>query len=281
MWLALGILLVALIFLVVGFLLALWWIVPRLENLFVFRPTREVSKTPAQLGIPFDQYFIETSDGCRLSAWHMRPSDPLGSIIYFHGNGGNLGLLNEIFDLLFRFGLEVLAVDYRGYGWSSGTPSEKGLYQDTLATVTYFHNHLRDSELPLLYWGRSLGSCFAAYAASQVPPDGLILETGFASKASLVKYYPQFRAFYPFSRCRLETLRYLKDHLFPVLVIHGDRDRTIPSEEGRALFEGLTRPKEFYCVKGADHVNVHRLDSASYMRRVLQFVKQVKPSLKH
>lgn len=279
MSLTLLVLLVPLIPVLAGILLILWWLVPRLESQYVFRPGHEVYTTPAEVGIAFDQYFIETPDGCRLSAWHLCPARPVGGIVYFHGNSGNLGIMVEILDQLYRCDLQVLAVDYRGYGWSTGIPSEAGLYQDSLSTVRYFQEHLRNEGVPSVYWGRSLGSCMAAFASAQVPPDGLILETAFRSKSTLLRYYPQFRLFQPFSRCRFETVRYLKGHLFPVLLLHGNRDRRVPFEEGRRLFDKLTAPKDFYCVEGADHVNLHRVDGVSYMRRVLQFVNQTKTSM--
>jgi alpha-beta hydrolase superfamily lysophospholipase len=274
-WLTLIVLLVALTSALAGILGTFWWLVPRLEKVFLFRPSREVGSTPADVGIPFDQCYIDTPDGCRLSGWHMCPSDPVGGVVYFHGNGGNLGILVEVFETLHREGLQVLAIDYRGYGWSTGVPSEEGLYQDGLAAVRYFEEHFRRADLPLIYWGRSLGSSVAAHAASRIPPNGLILETAFTSKASLVKHYPQFRLLHPFSRCRLDTLRYLRGHSFPVLLLHGDQDRTIPLEEGEKLFRNLTGPKHFYCTPGADHINLHRFDAVSYMRRIVQFVSEV------
>lgn len=274
-------LVVALASMLAGICLVLWWAVPRLENVFVFRPIPDVSRTPADLGIPFEQLFIETPDGCRLSAWHLCPDDPVGSVIYFHGNGGNLGILTEILALLYGSGLQVMAIDYRGYGWSTGRPSEQGLYLDAVASVRYFRENLKQPRLAVVYWGRSLGGCVAAYAASHDPPDGLILETAFPSKASLLRNYPSFRPFHLFSRCRLDTLRYLKSQHFPVLLVHGDRDRTVPLEQGRLLFEKLAGPKQFYCVQGADHLSVHRIDTNAYIERVLRFVQEVKPPVIH
>jgi len=261
-----------------GIFLALWWLVPRLERLYIFRPSREISSTPAEVGIAFDQHFIETTDNCRLSAWHLCPDNPVGGIVYFHGNSGNLGILVEVLEMLYRCDLQVLAVDYRGYGRSTGTPSETGLYRDALATVRYFQKNLKNHQIPMIYWGRSLGSCVAAFTSSQIPPDALILESAFRSKAALVQYYPQFRFFHPFSTCRLDTVHHLEKHIFPVLLLHGDQDRTIPLEEGRLLFEKLTEPKESFWIEGANHVNIHRVDGIAYMRRVLRFVKQANPS---
>ena len=280
MWVLIFVSTIALLSFIGGFIAAFWYIVPRIEQNFIFRPGREIAKTPADFGIPFDQHFIETPDGCRLSAWHMRPAQPLAHVIYFHGNGGNLGILNEIFELLYQFHLEVLAIDYRGYGWSSGTPTEDGVYLDAVAAVRYFQQNLQAGDLPLVYWGRSLGGCVAAYAASQIPPDGVVLETSFPSKASLIKHYPRYRVFYPFSRCRLETLRYLANHISPVLVLYGDQDRTVPPQESRDLFEGLSGPKQLYRVEGGEHLNLHRMDSSAYMRYIVNFIAQVKPNLK-
>lgn len=251
----------------------LWWWIPRLEPLFLFRPTRYVLRTPAQLGVPHRQLFLQTPDGCTLSAWHLRPHKPRAAVLYFHGNGGNLGLITEVLALLYRHRLEVLALDYRGYGWSTGVPSEAGLYLDSLTAVREFRARCAEPGLPLLYWGRSMGGCVAAYAASREPPAGLILESTFPSKRSLLRHSLRLRFFGLFSRGRLDTLAYLEGHRFPVLVIHGDTDPTVPLEQGRRLFEDLSGPKEFYLVEGADHLNVHFLDSGAYMRRVLRFVE--------
>lgn len=274
-------LLVAVASFTAGIFAVLWWAVPRIERGYIFRPNKIVAKTPADAGIPFEQHFIRTPDGCRLSAWHMSPTDPLGSVVYFHGNGANLGILNEIFVQLYRAGLQVLAVDYRGYGWSDGAPSEEGLRLDAETTVEYFRAKLKAPNAPLIYWGRSLGSCFAAWAAGKSPPQGLILESAFPNKTSLLKHYRQFRAFGIFSRCRLDTARYLRGHRFPVLLVHGDKDTTIPMEQGRMLYEALTGPKEFFHIQGADHINLHRVDGEGYIERVLRFVEDAKPPTIH
>lgn len=277
MWLFVLLLSVAVLSFLLGVTAVFWWLVPRLENRFVFRPEKRIFQTPSDRGIPFRKVFFEARDGVRLSAWHLSPASPRAAVLYFHGNSGNLGLFSEVFELLYRNGMEIFAVDYRGYGQSEGSPSETGIHLDAEATVEYFLQHLKPAQLPLLYWGRSLGSCMAAYATAHRQPDGLILESGFPSKKSLLKYFPQFRALHLFSKCRLDTAGYLSGHAFPVLVIHGDKDRTIPLEEGQILFAGLSGPKFFHLVKGADHINTHRTNSRSYMDRILGFVEECRP----
>jgi fermentation-respiration switch protein FrsA (DUF1100 family) len=262
-------------------LVALWYAVPRLERLYVFRPSRDVLKTPAKLGIPFDQCFVETDDGCRLSAWHVSPEYPIGSIIYFHGNSGNLGILVEILAMFYRHSLQVFALDYRGYGWSTGTPTEHGLYTDALSAVAYFQENFRKPGLPTVFWGRSLGGCVASYAAGKAAPDGLVLETTFASKSTLLKSLPHMRPFQIFSKMKLDTVGHLRNLQVPVLVVHGDKDRTVPFEQGQLLYRRLKDPKEFFRVKGAGHIDIHMLDSENYMKRALAFVTALTPPSIH
>ena len=266
---------VSLLSMLVAVVLMAWWAVPRLERMFLFRPGRDIYQTPAEVGLSYQELFIETPDGCRLCAWHLRPAQPRASVIYFHGSTANMGILNEIFSLFDRCSLQVLAFDYRGYGKSTGVPGEAGLYEDGLAIARYFHSHF-SSTLPVIYWGRSLGTCVAAFTARQLVPDGLLLESAFPDKASLMANYPYFRLFSLFARCKLETLRYLRNHSFPVLLVHGDRDRTVPLEQGQRLFRLLNGPKDFYRIAGADHVNLHRTQQQAYRKRIAAFVEELK-----
>lgn len=278
LWLIPLVLFVALASFVAGVCAVLAWIVPRAERYLMFRPSRFVLRTPDELGVPFEQVFIDTPDGCRLSAWHLCPEEPVGSVVYFDGNSGNLGILTEILALLYRNGLQVLAVDYRGYGWSTGSPTEEGLYVDGIAAVRHFREHLQRPDLPdvpLVYWGRSLGSCVAARAAGVEPPDGLVLESAFPSLDSMMRYFPRFRPFRLFSRLELDTARHLRaapQDSRPVLFIHGDEDPVVPLEQGLALYEQTPEPKQFHRVEGADHINLHMVDTDGYLECILRFV---------
>lgn len=281
MWFLAGLLLGLLLGSSVTVLLILRWTVPRLERAYVFRPARDVLRTPADLDIPYDQCFIDTPDGYRLAAWHVRPARPIGSVVYYHGSTGNLGLLVEILGLLYRHNLQVFAFDYRGYGWSTGVPTEEGVYLDAEAAARYFLANFRISGVPVVYWGRSLGGCIAAAAAAKVPPDGLILETTFPSKESLVREHPHFRWFRWFARYRLDTLAFLREHTFPILVVHGDKDRTVPLRQGQLLYQQLAPPKDFFWVPGAGHVDIHMVDTEKYMARICSFITSIKPVLVH
>ena len=254
----------------------LFWAVPRLERRFVFRPRKDVTQTPAQFGVPFEQLFVPTPDGERLSAWHLLPDRPRAAVLYFHGNSGNLGHFAEVLTRLYQNRLQVFAVDYRGYGWSSGQPTEKGVYMDALAAVEYFHDRLRVDGCPVVFWGRSLGGPVAAYASGRAAPGGLILETTFSSKRVLLRNYPrQFRFFSVFSKYRFDTLQYLSGQRLHKLVVHGDQDRTIPVEQGRYLFRNLENPKSLLVISGADHINIHKVDEDRYWGGILRFIDRL------
>ncbi|HXH06464.1 MAG TPA: type II toxin-antitoxin system VapB family antitoxin [Vicinamibacterales bacterium] len=180
------------------------WAEPRM----VFFPWRGVTVTPADRGIPYRALTIVTADGEHLHAWLLERAPTArtaagdgaaapaldADVLYLHGNGGNLSLWLDVLAGLHDRGLRVLAIDYRGYGASSGRPSEAGLLRDTEAAVEAFRR-LRRPDVPAVYWGRSLGATFAAYAARLARPDALILESPFPDKAAVIRRDPVLRFF--------------------------------------------------------------------------------------
>src|ERR1019366_2383537 len=144
--------------------------------------------TPREFGVDYTPLSIATRDGERLRAWALIHPAPRAQVVYFHGNGGNLSVWAPILAVIARHGYSVLAVDYRGYGVSTGRPSERGLYRDVDAVLEQFWGST--PRRPVMYWGRSLGTVMAAYAATVRTPDGLILESGFSDARSLVRTSP-------------------------------------------------------------------------------------------
>ena len=268
-----------------GFLLAalagLWFMIPGLERSFVFRPSLEISKTPETFGVPFERHRIDSTDGCTLDAWHVCPPEPTASVIYFHGSGGNLGSVAETFAMYYLCGLEVFGFDYRGYGESSGTPTEAGLYADGLAAVEYFNKNLRMAERPLIYIGRSLGGPVAAFVARENPPRGLVLEATFPSKDSLISDRKLLRLARFFMKCRFNTAEYLKKHDFPVMIIHGDKDSTVPLKQGQQLYMKLGGPRTFLRIPGAGHSDLHSKDTELYLDSLVCFAEGIRPTTVH
>src|SRR5215207_8510833 len=125
------------IFSVVLILVLVTGLVSAIEPKLVFFPSAGEDRTPASVGIRYETVHLETSDGERLVAWQLEPDLPIADVVYFHGNGGNLSVWLPILATLHGLNLRVFAVDYRGYGLSSGSPSEQGLYRDAAAAITH------------------------------------------------------------------------------------------------------------------------------------------------
>ena len=264
-----------LLLLLVAVLLKL--LVPRLEPLLVFFPSQGEHDTPEQLGIRYAALRIPTSDNEQILAWQLEPDRPKADIVYFHGNGGNLSLWLPALATLHELGYRVLAIDYRGYGLSSGTPSEQGLYRDAEAVVRHADAHRAGRQRPLVFWGRSLGGPVAAAATRAVRPDGLILESTFANKAAVVRSNPVLRALNVFASYRFATADLLRDFRQPTLVVHAERDTIIPFSLGRELFERLPGPKRFVTLQEGDHNDLFETANAAYWKPIVEFIDALSP----
>lgn len=249
------------------------------EERFIFRPTRAPAAgvVPEELGV--EQCHFLTRDGVRLHAW-WHPGegedDPARRpvVLWCHGNAGNLTHRADNLRILARSGLSVLLFDYRGYGQSQDKPSEVGLYLDAEAAYRYVVDQRGISPVRVVVFGRSLGSAVALHAALKHRTAGLIMESPFESVAAMVAQMPVLRVFAAFLKSRFknrERVRWLK---VPLLVVHGDRDRTVPIEQGRAVFAAAPEPKEFYVVEGAGHNDTYQVGGAEYRRRIAEFCRR-------
>ena len=242
-----------------------------LERRMVFFPYPGEDVNPGRVGIRYQPVSLTTSDEERLALWQLEPDAPIADVVYFHGNGGNLSVWLPVFVAAHRHDLRVLAVDYRGYGRSTGTPSEEGLLLDAEAVVRYAHAH-RTPGRPLVYWGRSLGGAIAAAATRVQKPDGLILESTFPDKASVIRRQPILRALNLLSAWRFSTRDWLRGFDRPVLVMHGDHDSIIPYRLGEELFAQLDSPKTFVTLRGADHNDPFDASNREYWDAVLTHI---------
>lgn len=244
------------------------WAEPRMA----FFPFPGEHETPARYGIGLEPLTLRTADGERLRAWWIPAETPRAHVVYFHGNGGNLSVWTPVLAGLHRQRFSVLAVDYRGYGLSTGRPSERGLYRDVEATLARFDDTYRQPIVPTIYWGRSLGTAMAAYAASRRAPDGIVLESGFPSARSLLRSYPVLWVFSWFASYRFPTAEWMRGVTAPALVIHGTDDSIVPYAQGRALFEQIGNPKRFYAIQGGDHNDPVPLNAEAYWKAVDEFI---------
>jgi uncharacterized protein len=246
-------------------------LVRMLESSAAFFPSRGESATPAGVGIPFDPVTLRTEDGEALRGWLMRADPPRALVLYFHGNGGNLSVWLPILAGVVRHGYSVAAFDYRGYGLSSGSPSERGLYRDADAALRWAWSAAEPGQ-PVVYWGRSLGATMAAYAATRRVPRALILEAGFPDARALLPRRSVIGLLATFSSFRFPTSEYLRDVTCPVLVMHGDADSVVPFSAGQQLFDAVTGQKQWLTIPGGDHNDAAPKNAEAYWATVDRFI---------
>jgi uncharacterized protein len=247
-----------------------------IESRFAFFPSAGETATPHDFGIPFERVSLSAAGGVTLRGWSMPHAAPRARILYFHGNGGNLSVWVPILAGIQRRGYALHAVDYRGYGASTGRPSEQGLYSDVEAALEWPWGE-EAAAAPLVYWGRSLGTAMAAYAAARRAPDAVILESGFADARSLLRGSPPMAFLSLFSSYRFPTASWLENVRAPVLVLHGDRDGVIPFAAGRMLFDRVAGPKQFVTIEGGDHNDAAPPDAKAYWAAIDVFVQSLPP----
>jgi fermentation-respiration switch protein FrsA (DUF1100 family) len=253
--------------LLVGLTIFARWLEPRIA----FFPFAGEDETPRTFGLAFEPLTIDTADGERLRAWRIDVTAPRARILYFHGNGGNLSNWAPILAAIARRGYSIAAIDYRGYGLSTGRPTEKGLYRDADAFVRHVWAD-GESRVPIVFWGRSLGTAVAAYAATVRKPDGLVIESGFPDARSIVRDSLLFRILSPFGSYRFPTAELVNRARVPVLQLHGDRDSVIPFTLGQELAARIEGTKQFVVIAGGDHNDTAPPDPAAYWGAIDRFV---------
>lgn len=251
----------ALVFYVLVCLLA--WVAQRRMLYF---PDRQVV-APATVGLAAEVLSRSAADGVPLTLWWVPPRDGRPVVVYFHGNGGNLAYRAPVFRDLAAEGYGLVALSYRGYAGSGGSPDEEGFALDAEAAHQAARTLAPDSRI--VVFGESLGTGVAVRLAAGRPVDGVILDAPYTSvedrARELFWFLPvrllladRFR-----SRDRIGSVR------APLLILHGDADTVIPVAHGRALFALANEPKTLVIFPGSGH---DRLWAAGGRERVLAFL---------
>src|SRR6185295_2313524 len=161
-----------------------------LEPRLLFYPVRAYATTPSALGLPFEDVVLEAEDGIRLHGWLIPGEGKVSvTLLLFHGNAENIGGCLDLAALTRPAGYDLLLVDYRGYGESTGRPTESGLYRDGRAAMAYLRSRRPDDARRIVVWGRSIGAAVAIEIAASDPagPAAVILETPFTSVPALLR----------------------------------------------------------------------------------------------
>jgi len=213
---------------------------------------REWAMTPEAAGLAYENLTLVTEDDIGLSAWWIPARPQRGVLLFFHGNAGNISHRMESIDIFHRLGMSVLIVDYRGYGASSGKPSESGTYRDAKAAWHYLTDERGVAPDDIVVFGRSLGAAVGAHLARGVAPapGALILESPMTSAPDMAQSAYPFLPARWLTRFRYATDAYVRTVNCPVLVVHSRDDEIIPFSQGKAVFSGAPTPKRFLELKG-------------------------------
>lgn len=254
--------------------LVLLFLQPRL----LYRPAKKVSLTPADFDLDFEDVTFCTSDGVALNGWYVPAAQARFTILFCHGNGGNIMHRLDSINLFQGLGLSCFVFDYRGYGNSEGRPTEVGTYRDAQAAYEWLTEVKCVPSERIILFGRSLGGSVAAHLAGNVNGAALVVESAFTSYQDIgAKFYP-YMPVRMFARFRYNTRAYLAKVRCPVLIMHSRDDELVPFEFGARLFEMANEPKQFVEIHGG-HSQGFLLSGDLYKHawtRWLDFVKNYK-----
>ncbi len=240
-------------------------------------PGRDLDATPADIGLGYEDVRIVTTDDVTLHAWFVPAgADARGTLLFFHGNAGNISHRLDSIRQFHGLGLDVLIVDYRGYGQSEGSPSEQGTYRDAEAAWRYLTEERGVDPARLVVFGRSVGGAVAAWLAANREAGALIVESSFSSLPELASELYWFLPVRWLSRFRYATAEYVAAADCPVLVVHAREDEIVPIHHGRDIHAAAGEPRGFLELTGP-HNGANVLDEARYLEGVEEFLSSALP----
>lgn len=250
-----------------GVALALFFLQRKL--VFVPDPVRVL---PAEVGLAgVREIKLTTADkGLALYCWYGAAMAGKPTLLFFHGNGGNVSGRQDKFRQLMAEGYGVFMLGYRGYGGSEGKPSEAAFVKDAGLAYEHVKNELGIAASDIVIYGESIGTSVATQLAAKVEARALVLEAPMSSVTAVAQErYPYLRV-RPFLRDRFESDRHIASVKMPLLVVHGDLDRVIPIKFGKALYDAALEPKEMQVIKGGGHNDLYEFDIVKRVDGFLQ-----------
>jgi len=226
-----------------------------LQEKLIFLPSKLPSDYTYSFTQPFEEINLTAADGAVLNGIHFKQEQAEGVIVYYHGNAGDLTRWGNIALFFVEKNYDVIIMDYRTYGKSTGKLSEEALYSDGHLFYEYALKHYDESGITL--YGRSLGTGIATRVASQNNPFRLILETPYYSLLDLGKTRFPYLPVQWFLKYPLKTYEYISEVSCPIAFFHGTEDRVVPYNSGLRLFNSVSVNKNtFFTIKGGRHNNL-------------------------
>ena len=245
-----------------------------IDRYFIFHPDYDLSGDPGDVGLAFEDVRFTAADGVTLHGWFVPGSDD-ATLVLLHGNAGNIsGRLRRLADLHRRLGMNVFIFDYRGYGLSEGRASEKGTYLDAEAALDYLGTRGDVDQGRVALFGHSLGTAIAVETAVRREVYAVLLEAPFTSVRAMAAHsYPFVRGVGWILRTKYDSLSKIEGIGTPLMVIHGDRDDTVPIRMGSEIYEAAAEPKRFIAIPGADHDDADVVGGEAYYDAIAAFLR--------
>ena len=237
------------------------------EESFLFHPERGLSATPSDYGLAHEEVWLRAGK-TPLHAWHL-PGRGRALVVFFHGNAGTIAARLPHAAALIALGLDVLLVEYPGYGRSGGEPSERSLY----AAADVAHAWAVARRRPIVAMGESLGGAVAIDLAARKPLAALIAQSTFTSIADMARVVVPWLPFSLSPRNRFESIAKIGRITAPKLLLHGDADEVVPMAHGERLFKAAREPKRFVKLAGAGHNDTLLVRGAEYFGAVDEFLR--------
>ncbi len=245
-----------------------------LERASLYYPVRQMMFTPMDVNLDYEEVYLRAEDDVKIHAWHIPAREAEYTVLFSHGNAGNISHRLDKISSFNDIGLNVFIFDYRGYGKSGGFPSEQGLYRDAYASYHHLIDEMNVAPENIILYGESLGGAVSVELASTRLVGGLITESNFTSVKEMA------RLVFPFVphvllASRFDSLSKIGDVEAPKLIIHSIDDEIVPFSQGEKLFQAASEPKTFLKLRGGH--NTAFMDSrGEYERGIRAFVDELR-----
>lgn len=244
------------------------------QDRLLFQPSRTLVATPSGAGMPYETVRLNTEDGETLHGWWIPAADTArGTLLFFHGNAGNVSGRLESVQQFHQLGLNVLIVDYRGYGQSTGSPSEQGIYTDAEACWRYLTATKGIPPRKVVLFGRSMGGGPATWLAARVQPGAVLLESVFTNVPDVGAHHYSFLPVRALATNQFDNESRVAEIDAPKLFIHSRGDRVVPFELGRQVYEAAAAPKQFLEIEGG-HNDGFLVSADEYLRTIDSFLEE-------
>lgn len=246
------------------------------QHRLVYVPSRDIVAEPSQIGLAYEEMFIEVTEGNSIHAWFIPAEEKKGVVLFCHGNAGNISHRLQTIEILHNLNMSVMIFDYQGYGKSDGRPGENKTYQDAMASWKYLTEEMSIKPDKIFIMGRSLGGAVAADLAVNTDPAGIILESTFTSAKDIGAELFSFLPVRLLSRFEYNTMSKLRQISSPLMIVHSPGDEIIPYAHGLKLYENARKPRYFTEIHGGH--NSGFLESRSiYVKALENFFAKYSP----